>query len=47
MKVNQIGGAACHTGYKSCFFTEIEKDGTLKNIGGEKIFDPEKVYKKK
>jgi len=47
MKVNQIGGAACHTGYKSCFFTEIQKDGALKNVGGEKLFDPEKVYKKK
>jgi phosphoribosyl-AMP cyclohydrolase len=47
MKVNQIGGAACHTGYKSCFYTEIEKDGTLKNIGGEKLFNPEEVYKKK
>ena len=47
MKVDQIGGAACHTGYKSCFFTEIEAGGTLKNVGGEKCFDPEKVYKKK
>lgn len=47
VKVNQIGGAACHTGYKSCFYTEIEKDGSIKNVGGEKLFDPDKVYKKK
>ncbi|MCE5300988.1 MAG: phosphoribosyl-AMP cyclohydrolase [Spirochaetia bacterium] len=47
MKVNQIGGAACHTGYRSCFFTEITPEGELKNVGGEKCFDPEKVYKKR
>jgi phosphoribosyl-AMP cyclohydrolase len=47
VKVNQVGGAACHTGYKSCFYTEIMKDGSLKNVGGEKLFDPDKVYKKK
>jgi phosphoribosyl-AMP cyclohydrolase len=46
MKVNQIGGAACHTGYKSCFFTEILKDGSLE-VKGMKVFDPEEVYKKK
>jgi len=45
-KVNQIGGAACHTGYKTCFFTEILADGKLKEFG-RKVFDPEKVYKKK
>jgi phosphoribosyl-AMP cyclohydrolase len=27
LKVNQIGGAACHEGYKSCFFRRIEADG--------------------
>ncbi|MGA2103845.1 phosphoribosyl-AMP cyclohydrolase [Methanoregula sp.] len=32
-------GAACHTGYRSCFFRTL--DGI---IIGEKIFDPEKVY---
>ncbi|MFA5237402.1 MAG: phosphoribosyl-AMP cyclohydrolase [Methanoregula sp.] len=34
-------GAACHTGYRSCFFRTL--DG---NIIGQKIFDPEKVYGK-
>lgn len=45
-KVNQVGGAACHTGFKSCFFTEIKPDATLKQLG-KRVFDPEKVYKKK
>ncbi len=46
MKVEQIGGAACHTGYKSCFYRKIEKGLILKNVGGKKYFDPKKVYKK-
>lgn len=46
IQIEQIGGAACHTGYKSCFFTEITRDKKLK-IKGKKIFDPEKVYGKK
>ncbi|MDO9566923.1 MAG: phosphoribosyl-AMP cyclohydrolase [Candidatus Desulfaltia sp.] len=44
LKVEQIGGAACHTGYKSCFFKKIEH-GSIKIIG-EPLFDPEEVYKK-
>ena len=34
-------GAACHTGYRTCFYRTL--DG---KIIGEKVFDPEKVYKK-
>lgn len=44
LKVNQIGGAACHEGYKSCFFRELA-DGELTVIG-ERVFDPKTVYKK-
>ena len=44
LKVNQIGGAACHEGYKSCFFRRLD-DGELKVIA-ERIFDPKEVYKK-
>jgi phosphoribosyl-AMP cyclohydrolase len=44
LKVNQIGGAACHEGYKSCFFRQVTPDG-LKVIG-ERVFDPQQVYKK-
>ena len=43
LKVEQVGGAACHTGYRSCFFKKIE-DGSVQ-IVGEKVFDPEEVYK--
>ncbi len=46
MKVNQIGGAACHTGYESCFFREIKENLDMEEHGN-KIFDPEKVYGKK
>ena len=43
-KVHQIGGAACHTGYRSCFFRRIHEDGESTVVEGEKIFDPAKVY---
>lgn len=43
-KVEQIGGSACHEGYPSCFFRKYE-NGAL-TIQGERVFDPEKVYKK-
>jgi len=44
-KVEQVGGAACHTGYESCFFSKVDKNGAV-TVVGEKIFDPGKVYKK-
>ncbi len=42
LKVEQIGGAACHTGYKSCFHKRVE-EGSVK-IVGQPIFDPKEVY---
>lgn len=42
-KVDQLGGAACHTGHRSCFFTHIAPDGTV-SVDEELVFDPEKVY---
>ncbi|RKX78171.1 MAG: phosphoribosyl-AMP cyclohydrolase [Spirochaetes bacterium] len=42
IKVNQVGGAACHTGYRSCFYRVI-KDGNLL-VEGERVFDPDKKY---
>lgn len=45
LKVEQLGGAACHEGYKSCFFRQVTPDG-LKVIG-QRVFDPAEVYKKK
>ena len=44
LKVHQIGGAACHEGYASCFFRRVEPDGL--KVVAEKIFDPKLVYKK-
>src|SRR5437868_8122255 len=38
LKVDQLGGAACHEGYKSCFFRKLEA-GELKTIA-ERVFDP-------
>lgn len=43
VKIEQVGGAACHTGHRSCFFTSLSKDGKLK-VHGKPIFDPHKVY---
>ena len=43
IKVEQIK-AACHKGYKSCFFRKINKEGKIELIG-EKVFEPGKVYK--
>jgi len=44
LKVEQVGGAACHMGYRSCFFKTVE-DGKIR-IMGEPVFNPEEVYKK-
>ena len=44
LKVEQIGGAACHLGYKSCFFRTIDQNKTP-TIVEEKQFDPREVYK--
>lgn len=44
MKVEQIGGAACHTGRRSCFFRKIE-NGNVEDVGVQ-VFDPDEVYKK-
>ena len=42
LKVNQVGGAACHTGYRSCFFTRVDGEHTL--IAEKQVFDPDEVY---
>ena len=43
--VEQVGGAACHTGHESCFHKKVDRSGDY-SVVGNKIFDPEKVYKK-
>ena len=44
IKVEQLGGAACHTGHRSCFHKKVE-NGVIR-IVGEPVFDPREVYDK-
>ncbi|HRV45410.1 MAG TPA: phosphoribosyl-AMP cyclohydrolase [Smithellaceae bacterium] len=43
LQVEQLGGAACHTGHRSCFFRK--RTGGDFVVVGEKVFDPKEVYK--
>jgi len=43
VRVEQVGGAACHEGYRSCFSLQLQDDATFAVVG-EKVFDPETVY---
>ncbi len=49
IRVEQIGGAACHTGRRSCFYRAITRgeDGAAKVsfVDADKVFDPAAVYK--
>jgi phosphoribosyl-AMP cyclohydrolase len=45
LSVEQIGGAACHEGYKSCFFRQVTPEGL--KVVGKRVFDPAEVYGKK
>ena len=50
LRVDVVGGASCHVGYRSCFYRSISiEDKNFKKIKlkfeeKEKVFDPEKVY---
>jgi phosphoribosyl-AMP cyclohydrolase len=44
LKVDQVGGGACHEGYRSCFFRQVTPDG-LKLVA-ERMFDPDQAYGK-
>ncbi|MCP4788222.1 MAG: phosphoribosyl-AMP cyclohydrolase [Fuerstiella sp.] len=46
VKVNQIGGAACHEGYRSCFFRRLDPATGEVEVEGDRVFDPAEVYKK-
>ena len=46
IRVNQIGGAACHEGYRSCFFRKVDPGTGRVEVIGERVFDPKSVYKK-
>jgi len=41
-KVEQVGGAACHEGYRTCFFRKVGDDRL--EVIGERVFDPDQVY---
>ena len=47
VKVNQIGGAACHEGYRSCFFRQIDLETHEVSSVGTPVFDPKEIYKSK
>jgi phosphoribosyl-AMP cyclohydrolase len=40
-------GAACHNGFRSCFYRKLGADHRLEMAGGARKFDPALVYKKK
>ena len=44
LRVEQLGGAACHTGKRSCFFRRIDQ-GEILDVGVQ-VFDPDEVYGK-
>lgn len=44
LKVKQLGGAACHTGYRSCFYRQVVGDALV--TVGQRVFDPSDVYHK-
>jgi phosphoribosyl-AMP cyclohydrolase len=54
LKVENVGGAACHNGYKSCFYRKLaaaadaDAPDTLKlEFAARRVFDPATVYKRK
>jgi phosphoribosyl-AMP cyclohydrolase len=46
LRIRQIGGAACHTGHRSCFYRTAADDGNDLKEEGNVVFDPAVVYKK-
>lgn len=55
LKVEQIGGAACHNGYRSCFYRRVKPADqqapnqplALEQADADRVFDPAEVYKPK
>ncbi len=43
VRVEPAGPGVCHQGYRSCFFRELQPDGTLR-VTAERAFDPQAVY---
>jgi phosphoribosyl-AMP cyclohydrolase len=54
IKVENVGGAACHNGYKSCFYRKLAPGANAEDaaslqleFAARRVFDPATVYKKK
>lgn len=45
LKIDQLGGAACHTGHRSCFYRMMNDGEGDFVVVGEKVFDPKEVYR--
>ncbi len=43
LRIEQVGGAACHKGYRSCFYRELQAN-TVEQCSPH-IFNPEEIYK--
>ncbi len=43
LRVEQVGGGACHTGHRTCFFRAV--DGGRLVTTESPVFDPKEVYK--
>ena len=46
IQVEQIG-AACHEGFRSCFFRSIENQGATSKVTESRLETPEQIYGKK
>lgn len=46
IQVEQVG-AACHEGYRSCFYRSVEANGSGDRITEPQLLSPEQIYKKK
>ena len=44
LQVEQVGDAACHDGYRTCFYRKVDNNELVTD--SERIFDPKEVYKK-
>lgn len=44
LKVEQMGGAACHTGFRTCFYRKVQDGKIIEQ--GDRVFDPKEVYGK-
>lgn len=51
LRVEQVGGAACHTGFRSCFYRRVVTDASgspgLEARLSQRVFDPAEVYGQK